>query len=326
MTLVSSPWPRTLLAAAAAALPALAPAALIDVSQIVLGVVEPAVVHGGPITPCGQNCSYLQQSGANLESSYQIVAPPPPTTWPAFFGPSLPGGFGVASDSSVLQALQPGVHYPPFWPAPQPGAAVRWGGLPAVNQLSVETWKSGSGAAVSTYAIRITTPPDGPARRTYIDFEVPLLTRHEQRAYKFTPPPNPQTVTYDPRRFQSRAAVDVYVDGLPVWSSEDVRLLPQRYDLPFYAPLREQWDRPLDGSLTTLYLGTLPPRSTRTAVVVLRNDLRTDAPDCFTGFDAQQGDTLYSCDGRSEHLSLPDQWVTNGGIASPRPAIQVYTR
>ncbi len=324
-----------LLLAAGALSATLAPparAASVNVSESVLGVSQlwPAVIAGSSPVPCGSACQYVITSSTGLDGSHTLT-PGPYTAhaWPPVFGASLPG-IGAVDEAGTL-------------PPPANGtdtldggslgvkrrAAVDFAWQPVLGgsrKMSVQTWKSGSGANVVGIAIRINTPSSG-AQKTYLEFDVPVLARGWRDAYYVGGPSGYQPISTDPKRVQTRSAVDVYVNGLPVWSSQSNHLRPQRDNDSQDIQLL-QWGPKLEDDKVTLFLGTLPAGSTRTVTMLIRTDLRVDAPTC-------KHDTEYSvgyerCHVQMESLTLPAQTVVSGGgpyqFISYKPSINVYTR
>lgn len=299
---------RAALAAAALALASSAHAD-INVSQLVLGVQEPMPAASWFGVPCGTACRYTTVSGTQMGNGY--AAWPGDLThaaWPVFpatmqptyssvqdelaVAPPPPGSQNVGLAGGVRQRSRVA-----FSPSITDPASAR--------QLDVQTFASGTGASVLSYAVRIEAPA-GPARKTFLRFAVPTLVRDGIHASQTAGPSGQQPVVTWPKRLQARTAVDVYVDGLPVWSSESMRLQPRRYKPDTPGELVPGWGSPMDGGTATLFLGSLPALSVRTAVIVMRSDLRVDAPTCHTDHLAY-GTDLRRCDAQLEGLRLPSR-------------------
>jgi hypothetical protein len=280
-----------------------------NVSQIVLGTAEPSI--GLPLVPtvCAGACAYASTAGVQMNGSYTLwpgdhemaqwppayiaVAPLYPTVHDTLHLPAPPlGAHNVGLPIGVRERAQV-----TFSAAPQDPASER--------QLDVQTWKSGSGASAASFAVRINMPA-GPSRPAFLRFEVPQQVRDWRYATQIGGPSGNQPLVTMPARLQARSAVDVYVDGLPVWSSQSLRLLPKRYSPSVPGTVDIKTGPALDGGMVTLFLGTLPANSVRTAVIVLRSDLRVDAPTCHTEPDAAFSDR-HRCDAQIEGLSLPSK-------------------
>lgn len=316
------------LAAASLLLPlaAAATSGWANVSERVLGVAEPNPVSPGPATPCGSACRYVSVSGTRMVGSYAVwPGELSEAAWPLAFTSVQPSVAPVshalpsphATAGLTLDTLGPAalrrsrVAYSPLWNDP-----------PESRALEVQTWKSGSGGNALSWAVRIQTPAGAP-RRTYLEFAVPTLDRPVKLAGGVGGPSGDEPFTLQPERLQARAAMDVYVDGVPVWSAESLRLLPRRYRPDLRAPFELSIDGTLDGGRVTLFLGSLPGGSVRTATVVMRNDLRVDAPTCHDTHSAYSG-TLRRCHAQIERLRVPTQALAPFYIHAPD--ISVYTR
>lgn len=329
----AGPRPALLLALLLPLLPvAPALAATINVSQLVTGTAEatPSYPLGGVISECGSACRYVNVASAGASTAYDITPGPYVVgAWPPVWGSTVPG---LASVDETLAIA------PPSGGQTMDGgptgvlrrAEVRFDFMPlvgSVRRMAVQTWKTGSGAAVASYGVRLVTPA-GTARRTYLEFVLPTATRGWQEAYYVGGPSGYQPFYTTPERLQARQAVDVYVDGLPVWSSASNLLLPQRFNPPYSQRLRLDWDRPLTGGDTaTLFLGTLPAGQSYALTVVLRTDLRVQAPTCKN--DSEFGVSYQRCHSQVEALSLPARSTGSSGPYQPmtyKPDLRVYTR
>ncbi len=315
--------------AIAAALPAASRAdpPVLNVSKLVLGTEEPLPPEGwAVISPCGNDCRYATVSGTQMSNGYGSWPGALNTAaWPVFYSNVEPL-YEAVQDNLAVAAAPAGTAYSSLPSGVKQRSRVAysylWSEPASSRQLDVQTFKSGRGASAVSYAVRINTPPAG-ARRTFLRFKLPTLVRDGQYATEVAGPSGNQPLSTMPKRLQARSAVDVYVDGLPVWSSQSMRLLPQRYNPSLPGTLELQWGGALDGSNATLFLGTLPAGSARSAVIVLRSDLRVDAPTCHT-VNQPLGLDERSCDAQLEGLSLPTQ--ASAPFYIHNPDISVYTR
>lgn len=303
-----NPIAPAVLALLAASAPALALDTQHNVSQIVLGVEEPMPIGPVAMPPC-TSCRYLGASGVQINNGY--AAWPGAYTmanWPLPWVDTPPYHTAVIDDLAV-PAAPPGTQYDTLPGGAVQRARVAYNFLPQAaaeyRRLDVQTWRSGTGASAVSYAVRIEAPA-GPARRTFLRFAVPQPLRDGKTASFVGGPSGNQPFTVWPKRMQARTAVDVYVDGLPVWSSERLHLLPQRYASTGLGPFELQFGQPLEPGTATLFLGSLPPGSARTAVIVMRADLRVDQSTCHT-VNNPLGDDSRRCDTRLEGLTLPSR-------------------
>ena len=322
---------RALLAAAAALAAGPVAAASFNVSQLVTGSAQnwPLFLPGSaPAVPCGSDCQYVTTSVTGMSNSY-TPTPSPYTAgaWPPVYAGSPPG---VAAVSEALAVALPPAGQVLDGDAlgVQQASEVRFDSLPLLNtvrRLAVQSWKTGSGASAVSHGLRINTPAVGP-KRTYLEFRVPALLTSWVVPKKLGGPSGFEWVYTEAERLQTRAAVDVYVDGLPVWSSAVHRLQPKRWGAELN-PLRVDWGQPLADDLVTLYLGQLPAGSSRTVAVVMRAESRIEAPDCVSA--TEYGTTYRRCYALREGMSLPAKSVVSSGpysFVSYKPDLQVYTR
>jgi len=325
---------RTLLGTAAllGALPldATWAASLYNVSLLVTGTAEPTplIVLNQPIYSCGAACLYVNSASTGMDNAY-TMAPGPFTVgvWPPVYGINVPGVASVAETLAVAPPVDPGTVQDGGSIGVQQSSKVQYDSLPllgGVRRLGVQTWKTGSGAAAVSYAIQLTTPNNNLPRRTYLEFSVPELARSLQYASYVGGPSGNQPITSKPKRLQTRAAVDLYVDGLPVWSSESNLLVPQRFVPPYDQQITVKWGQPLAADKVTLFLGTLPVASSRTIAMVIRSDLRVEAPTCHNTTDF--GVTSQRCHSELEALSLPSVNENNGYTFQFKPDFKIYTR
>lgn len=318
---------RSLVAGLATACAGPALADYVNVSELVLGTYQAdPTLASAPKIPCGSACKHTSLSSAGMSGSY-VVTPGMPITedWSLPFVTSgnvrVPGS--IASSAAVTPPPD-GVQAVAGSIGTRQRARTNWSstiGATEPNEVTVQTWKTGAGASVVSYGIRLATPTGNGTQPTFLKFTVP----ERLRAYSTTRRVQSNQNFYtNPDRAQSRAAVDVYVDGIPVWSSEENNLVPKRFNPPDNTQLQLSWDQPLDGADMTLFLGRLPPGSTRTVAVVMRADLRVDAPPCqnYTGPDHVD---YQSCHSQREGLALPG-YNSGGMYYHYTPDVQIYTK
>lgn len=315
---------RTLVAGLATACAGPALAAYFNVSEMVLGTHQADPTTGSqPRIACGSACKYTSLIGVGMSNSYTVT--PATMITDNWSLPFVAGGNVRAPGSQFVNlAVSPppdGVTFRAGSMGVAQRARAAWDSTNSTygpNLATVQTWKTGSGASVVSYGIRLTSPA-GSAQPTFLRFKVPERQLARQTTYYL------QSYQYfysSPDRAQSRAAMDVYVDGIPVWSSELNALVPQRYHMVGVSQLDLDWDQPLDGSEVTLFLGRLPA-GTRTLALVMRADLRVDAPpSCRTYAD---NGSFQSCHSQREGMTLPG-FNSGGQFFQVTPDVQVYTK
>lgn len=326
---------RFLISSLAAALllnAAPAGAQAVNVSRLVLGGTNNQTQPQGSATPIPcQSCSYATVYAAGMNAGYSSqVGPLLANGWPPQHGVTLAGA------ASVLDNVGIGV---------VPTGRVADGGIVGaeqrartrldksqftanpVREVAVQSWRSGSGLAVASHSVTITTPAAASGSvPTYVTLAIPRHRRGIQNAYAVS------STTGDyyyerPQRMQAGSAVDVYVDGLPVWSASSQVLVPGRYTPPLATnQLYLRWGETLSTiaeSTVTLFLGYLPSGSTRNLTMVMRSEAHLDAEDCK--YTSSQGQALWRCHSQVEALTLPAVW-SGSSSTGMRPAIDVFTR
>lgn len=318
-------WPWLLLGALSAlAAPALA-GTWLNVSEAVTGTSEalPPLISKAA---CGSRCRSVFTATVGRDDAYtQQPASAYISNWPAVYTAGSATLKGIALQSTVPA---PGSNYDGFdvqTTSVERRSSVSFNtdvyGPTFGNSLVAQTWATGSGTALMSYGARLQVPA-GQARKAYLSLAVP-----EAWATAFvarSSPGNGTTQHYWPSRAASRLAVDVYVNGLPVWNSEQAVLFPERFSDPYGTPMRLQMGPVLEGDRIQLFLGTLPAGSVHQVAVIFRADSRALAGTCRSYVSA--GDNLQSCHTQRISLSLPAMRRDDGDLMTAvemRPDIVV---
>jgi hypothetical protein len=137
-------------------------------------------------------------------------------------------------------------------------------------------------SATVSYAARIEHTGSAPLDY-FVELKVPSYQRDATPAYDLSSSSDSGGGTYTyhvPDSAKSRGAVDVYVDGLPVWSNESVYHFP---DDPNNDPFAEQewsWGNPAGPATSTLYLGRLSSGKSLTVTLIARTNVNAKADYC----------------------------------------------
>jgi hypothetical protein len=272
-----------------------------NVSQIATGnlinidwTVEATIAR----TPCGSACTYAPRSTAWINPDSATASNP--ATWPDALHTSkpkplpilraiatpqgLPDNNGIVQDFNSDFYRRAAVDFPTF-------------GTRAVSAL---TSKSGEARAAYSHHLRIVN--DSAATRNYfIEFTRP--TRSAGRA-EATYLIDNFILTYGPKSAASRSSVDIYVNGLPVWSRANTFHRPINFSGNDGIDLA--WDTQFSGGSEILYLGRLAAGATMQISYVMSTEARADAPQCGkTSHTYPAGPTEVNCYTISESLSLP---------------------
>ena len=148
------------------------------------------------------------------------------------------------------------------------------------------TFATGSAESAANYSIRVSHGSAQPLDY-FIYLYHPKILTGVQAAYTLQPggPGGPGgTYLYKhPSSAGSRAAVDVLVDGLPVWSTESAYMYPEgTADYP-WDKLFTKWGNPVvDNGTTKLYIGRIPAGKVVSVSLIVRTDVKADASQCGT--------------------------------------------
>lgn len=297
--------------------------AIVNVSHLVNGGAKeslPAVLMTTPVDCSSSMCSWQTVSRIGMTTAYD--ATPGPYTvgaWPPVWGTALAGPADVA-EALAIPAPSSGSYEEPnggLWQR----ARVAFTGVltPGAERLTrVQTFRTGSGMATVTYTVRIT--PGATAQRLFLDLAVPQRQGGGSSPY-YTLNNQPFYDTVD--RLQSRGIVDVYVDGLPVWSTSTHTLKPRDWGHLTFGRVNLQWGEDPTTERVVLFLGSLSGAA-RTVSVVIRSDLRVQDDECRS--DSQYGNTVVRCHANNEGYTLPARNVSNGFFILTKPDVRVYTR
>jgi len=301
-----------------------------NVSALVTGMQQtpPLIWVGATQVPCGSACQYVVSSNIGASTAYdQTPGPFTVAAWPPVYTA------GLGSPGAVSEVLSV--------PAPPAGATQDGGSIGVARkaevefdsllvlggqrQMSIQTWKDGSGAALVSVTVRVVPTT---TKGHYLEFRVPTLNRGWKEAWYMGGPSGYENFYKLPTQMQARSMVDVVVDGMPVWSGTSHKLKPQRWSPPYLQYLDLQWGPVLQDDTVNLFLGNLTAGVSRTVSVIFRSDLRVNADTCYTDSDGY-GNTLQRCDSRREGMNLPSINVGSGSgpyqYFSYKPHVRVYT-
>ncbi len=197
----------------------------------------------------------------------------------------------------------------------------------------VEAGLSGGGAsgAKVTAALSYRAHVDNTTAQTldyYFDLKVPVLKRGTSPAYDLCCSGDSNGGTYNyhsPQSADSRAAVDVEVDGLPVWSSEAAYTYPATNSSSPFDEVDIAWDQPNGPGTTTLYLGRVAPGHGMDITFIARADARDLASYCGI-----QGPSSYLSHDYEVHCFGLDHRVEMANITNrfrgPQPPFSIYAK
>jgi hypothetical protein len=271
-----------------------------NVSQIATGnliSIDWAVEATIAKTPCGSACTYAPRSTAWINPD--SAAASNPATWPDALHASKPKPLPIAREIPTPQGLPDsnGVEQD-FNSNFYRRAAVDFPNI-GTRAVSSLTSKSGEARAAYSHHLRLSTTAGPPA--TIIEFTRPTHSAGRAQATYLI---DNFILTYGPKSAASRSSVDIYVNGLPVWSRENTFHRPANFS--GNDGINLTWDSQFNGGTEILYLGRLAAGSTMLISYVMSTEARADAPQCGkTSHTYPAGPTEVNCFTISESLSLP---------------------
>lgn len=164
----------------------------------------------------------------------------------------------------------------------------------------------------------------------FMDLKVPTMKRSAEPGYDLCCAGDSNGGTYSyhrPKSWNAQAAVDVLVDGLPVWSSEQTALYPDTGNSgdPF-DELDIAWDQPNGPSTTTLFLGRIAAGKTISVTFIVRADANDLAPDCGIQSPGSHLDHTYEvhCFSLSQQVNLVS--AISGMVRGPHTPFRIYAK
>ena len=151
------------------------------------------------------------------------------------------------------------------------------------KQLQSRTFTTGWAVAAGNYSVR-TEHYSSMALDYFILLNHPKYLRSIQAAYDLVPGSNGGTYLYKkPTSARARAAVDVLVNGLPVWTSESTYMFPEGTASYAWDKIETTWGNTVTANgQTRLYLGKLNAGASITITFIVRTDVHAVADQCGT--------------------------------------------
>lgn len=153
---------------------------------------------------------------------------------------------------------------------------------PATKLVASNVFKSGNAGAQVSYRVRIDATSAQPLDY-FVELSIPQPKLGVEPGYDLCCSGDSNGGTYSyhrPKSASSRAAIDLYADELPIWTSESAFLYPNTgaNGSPF-DKLQIDWDKPTAPGKTTLYLGRLSAGASLTLTFAVRTEAHGDG-DC----------------------------------------------
>jgi hypothetical protein len=188
---------------------------------------------------------------------------------------------------------------------------------PATKPVSASMFKSGSAAGQVSYRVRIDAT-SAQALDYFLELQIPQPKLGVGPGYDLCCSGDSNGGTYSyhrPKSASSRAAIDLYADELPIWTSETAFLYPNvgPNGSPF-DKLQIAWDKPTPAGKTTLYLGRLAAPASVTITFAVRTEAHGDG-DCGVQNYGFGGNPSYAV----HCLSVDQSVALSGGDAAGAP-------
>lgn len=184
---------------------------------------------------------------------------------------------------------------------------------PTTKPVSASMFKSGAAAGQVSYRMRIDATSPQPLDY-FLELQVPQPKRGVEPGYDLCCSGDSNGGTYSyhrPKSASSRAAIDLFADELPIWTSESAFLYPNvgASGSPF-DKLEIAWDKSTAPGKTTLYLGRLAAPASVTITFAVRTEAHGDG-DCGVQNYGLPGSPAYAV----HCLSVDQSVALSGGDA-----------
>jgi hypothetical protein len=171
------------------------------------------------------------------------------------------------------------------------------------------TYSTGSAQSAVNYSIKVSHGSAQPLDY-FIYLYHPKILTGVQAAYTLQPGgPGGSGGTYlykFPTTASSRGAVDVLVDGLPVWSNESMYMYPDGTAEWAWDKLFTKWGNPLvDNGTTKLYIGRIAANTIVNVSLIVRTDVKAVASQCGTEYGGWNYADTQHCFDLTQSVQLP---------------------
>ncbi len=235
---------------------------------------------------CGSACSYLEVSTAKIAPDSLFTYNP--TAWP-----------GTPSSTNVDAATVSRATYTPVNTVDSQGREIVYD-TPYYERGAIEntlagralvtrvfqsgnqpTGGTGTAAAAVAYHVKVQNQSSG-SRDYFIKFTAPKPTGGMGVPYNVGGPSGNQPINVSQKKYaKSRSAVDVLVDGLPVWSTSSSYVIPEEpTSSSSYAGFAVDFGYASDNDFYTVFLGRFASADTFDLDFVVRAESLSRAPTC----------------------------------------------
>ncbi len=226
-----------------------------------------------PSIPCGTSCEFASAStaGIDLPTTNPSLEP---HVWP-------PKPANNQSFQPLVFEVDPTVDSPPTYYYSDYYQLAEVDRPYTGTYVNAHTFSSGRSESATSAYIEI----DGSEqenRAQFLQFKIPSSILYKQLAYKITPGSNGGTYNYyPPKQSQARYSFDVVVNGLIVWTQEELFNTWKDYEDTYNGEVSNTFGSDkAAGNTVLLFLGYIPENEIWDISLVLRTDVAADAPKC----------------------------------------------
>jgi hypothetical protein len=294
----------------------------INVSKTATGTFTPIVFSHYSNAPKvnGATITYFTMATGAIDTETSVHFQTPP--WTAAMAPA-PAYPTLARNAQNAPYDQGGAHFE-YGSTQSRSAQVNMNVAPP-KTVYAATFAKGAAAAGSTATYRARIEATNPTPLDYfLELAVPQAKRSVQPAYNLCCSGDSNGGTYNylrPKDAQARTEADVYVDGLPVWSSAATYIYPAVSGASPFDEADADWDKGTSPANTTLYLGRLSQGQTMTITLETRADVGGNS-DCGMVSPGSYLSHTYTV----ECLSLRETLSMSGGANGAPVGFTVYAK
>ncbi|MFN7935181.1 MAG: hypothetical protein U0R19_17760 [Bryobacteraceae bacterium] len=179
-------------------------------------------------------------------------------------------------------------------------------------------FSTGAAEAVTSYSYKI--EHYGAAQDYFLNIQHPTFQRTVDSAYTLTPGSNGGTYIYTkPTNANSRATVEIYADGLPVWSSESSYQYPKGQATYAWDNVGTNWGKASAAGFSTLYLGKLNAGSTVILTMVVRTAVNVEMSTSSCPLESSAWENVIRCHKVTDAVKLSN-------LPSYTSMLQIFTK
>ena len=233
---------------------------------------------------CGAACRYLRVSTAKIAPDVGLTYQP--IAWPGNSVTTFPNPSPVVRSIPTPQGTADSSGRPILYEsATYERGAVDVGR--AGQSLTAKVYQSGNqganqsgtAAAVLAYHVQVQNQ-SSEGRDFFIRFNAPKSLQGVSAAYNIGGPSGNEPMYVRQEYAKSRSAVDVLVNGLPVWATASNYFFPEDYDGSAYTGLRSDWGYASDNDQYTIFVGRFASGASFNVDFIVRADSIARAPKC----------------------------------------------